>query len=640
MIIDKNVELYALIHKHPLFAGTTDNEFLEMLQECELKFYRKADRVLYAKTERQGLLLILKGVAEVFVSGENDKKEILEILQANEMIGFSGLAHFLGEPVDPAHSLTVEVEAAEDLHCLEIPYTILRKRWEDEEVREFFLRKVAVRLRDLYTSLAEQMKKAAEWGESEPFVRRVQDLMQSPVITINPHESVQAIAKKMVDHGISSILVIDDHEKLMGIITDKDIVRRVVAERGMQTLELQAKDIMTPNPITISRTAYYYEALSTLFTNGVKHLPVIDEERVVGIVTLSTLLAKKNRGQMSILKKIEQSSFENLPTVKNAIYDVLSSLINDDISTIHLLEIITKLYDRLARHCVSLAVQSLEKQKKGRPPVSFAWYAMGSGARGEQFMLTDQDHFLVYADMDAENKEKVDEYFALLGEEIVKHLHQAGYSLCKGKMMANNPDWRGSITDWKERLKNWALKATDEQILLGQNFLSFRFLYGEDTLHDEFVEMVKNKLKVSQTFLYYMAQQEREKLVPQLDQSFLGMFKAKTKVIDIKKHALFPLHHCLQVLGALNGIVGVTTMQLLNELRMKQVLYESLANDLRHAYEVALKTRIRLSWEKHLKGEKATTEIDLTKLPSWMKDELHGMLKTIRELQFHLVNKL
>ncbi|HHW35843.1 MAG TPA: cyclic nucleotide-binding/CBS domain-containing protein [Bacillales bacterium] len=640
MNVLNKVELYELVHHHPLFAGSTKEQFSKLMEACELKLYKKTEKVLYAKSHREGLLLILTGVAEVYIGGENDRREILEVLQQNEIIGFSSLAQFLGEPDDQIRSLTVEVEAVEDLFCLKVPYSVIEKRWVDAGVRDFFLRKVAIRLRDIYSSLAEQVKLAADWGESEPFVRRVQDLMTEPVITIGEHETAQEAARKMVEHSIGSVLVVDEAEQLLGVLTDKDIVRRVATQLEKGSLQFQAKDIMTPNPLTISRNAYYYEALSAFYTNGVKHLPVIEDERVVGIVTLSSLLTRKNRGQMSILKQIEQSSYENLPSVKNAIYDVLTSLINDEISTIHLLEIITKLYDRLTRQCVALAVESLEKKGKARPPVPFTWYLMGSGARGEQFMLTDQDHFLVYADPDESNKQEVENYFSLLGEEIVVHLEKAGYSRCIGKMMSNNPDWRGSITDWKARLREWALKTTDEQILLGQNFLSFRFLYGDHNLNEQFVTMVQNKLEVSQTFLYYMAQQEREKLVPQIDQSFLGLFKGKKKVIDVKKHALFPLHHCLQVLGAINGIIEGTSLQLLNELVRRKVLYESLSDDLRHAYEVALKTRIKMSWEKHLKGEQSTTEVDITSLHSWEKDEIMNMLKAVRALQFHLLSKL
>lgn len=629
-------QFYELVRNHPLFKGTTDEEFKSLMNECEVKFFRKFEPIFHANSPREGLNLILSGTAEVTISGAHNKKEYLEILTTGQIIGFSSLAHFLGE--EEEHSTMVDVEATEDLYCLTIPYSVLEKRWADDDVRMFILKKVAVRLRDVYSSLAQQIKLAADWGESEPFVRRVQDLMEPSVVTIRENETVQAAAKKMVEHSVGSVVVVDENEHLLGILTDKDIVHRIVANQNDP--KLMVKDVMTPNPVTIYRNAYYYEAISSIYMNGIKHLPVIDENRVVGIVTLSGLVAKRNRGQIDILKKIEESSFEDLPLIKDAIYNVLSTLLNDDISTIHLLEIITGLYDRLVRHCVALAVQSLEKKGKGAPPVPFSFYQMGSGARGEQFMLTDQDHFLVYANPEDDKKGQTDEYFSLLGEEIVRHLHQAGYELCKGKMMSNNPEWRGSLSDWENKLKTWALKGTDEQILLCQNFLSFRFLYGDEAINDEFVQMVRRVLEVSSTLLYYMAQQEREKLVPQIEQSFLGLFRGTKKKIDIKKHALFPIHHCLQIIGALHGIVEGTSMQLLNELVRMNVLSASLSDDLRHAYEVALRTRIKMSWKKHLKGEQPTTEIELAALPGWEKDEIARMLKVVRALQFHLLSKL
>ena len=63
--------------------------------------------------------------------------------------------------------------------------------------------------------------------------------------------------------------------------------------------------------------------------------------------------------------------------------------------------------------------------------------------------------------------------------------------------------------------------------------------------------MVKRQLKTAQTFLYYMAQQELSSEIPQVNHSLLTLLKRKEKwdSIDIKKHALFPLHHCLQILG-------------------------------------------------------------------------------------------
>ena len=187
--------------------------------------------------------------------------------------------------------------------------------------------------------------------------------MMSPAVTMSEETSAQDIAKRMVEKSISSIMVVDANERLMGIITEKDLVRRVVAQHINEPL--QAKDIMTKNPHTVSRHDYYYEVLSSFYKFGVKHLPVVEGDHLVGVVTLSNMISKRDRGSMGILKTIEEAPHSTIfLIVKHAIYDVLSTLIDDEISTIHTLEIITKLYDRLARHCVKLAVQSLETTRQ------------------------------------------------------------------------------------------------------------------------------------------------------------------------------------------------------------------------------------------------------------------------------------
>ncbi|WP_216829924.1 DUF294 nucleotidyltransferase-like domain-containing protein [Alkalihalobacterium elongatum] len=629
----ENKDLFEQIHKHPLFQGVLDSEFVNLMEKCTLKHYNKAEKVLYSKTPREGLLLILTGMAEVYVQGDDGlfQQEVLEVLQTGDMIGFSSLADFLGEPNPHIAKYTVEVRAVEDSYCLKIPYSVVEARWDDETVRDFVLRQVAVRLRDIYGSLAEQVKLANQWGESDPFIRRIQDLMNEPVVSVVKDETVQVVAKKMVENRASSVVVNDFDGTLIGIITEKDIVQRVVA--NLNKGPLTARDVMTANPITISRYSYYYEAMSSFLLNGIKHLPVVEDEKVIGMVTLSDLLRKKNRGSMEILQKIEQSSFENLPTVKSAIYDVLGQLINDEIPTVHTLEIITKLYDRLVSHCLDLAVASLEAKGKGKPPVPFCWFQMGSGGRGEQFLLTDQDHFLVYENPDSDDLDMVEEYFALLGQEIVDHLHKAGYRLCIGKMMANEASWRGTVKTWQERLRGWALRATNDNVLLGHNFMSFRYLYGDDNLHDEFVKMVKEQIARSRIYLYRMAEQERDHPVPTLDHPIRALFGLRRDSIDIKKHALFPLHHCLQVLSAHNGIIEGTPLQRLDELVKLNVFTPEVADDIRFSYEIVLKVRVEQAWGRYLRKEEGTSEVKFTHLRSRDKEELMIALKTIRSLQ-------
>lgn len=634
---DQQIELHKKVHEHPLFKGISNEKFQQFIVKCQLNTYQKGEKIVYFKDPDEGLLVVLAGRAEVYIESEQGLSVLLEVLLEGQIIGLSHIAHYLGTLTYPIHKQHVELEFVENTYSLQIPASIVQARLEEVHIKQYLLKKTALRLGNVYASLGDQVKLGEDWGKSEPFVQRAQDLMSSPAITIPRTTRVNEIAHVMIKEQISSVMVVDENMQLIGIITEKDLVQRVLAKNS-NTLAI-AEEIMTKKLYTVAPHHHYYEVLSMFYENGVKHLPVVEQKKVVGVITFQNLISKRDRGAMGILKTIENASYERLPVVKKAIYDVLTNLISDEISTIHTLEIITKLYDRLARHCVNLAVHSLEEQGYGLPPVSFAWYQMGSGARGEQFMLTDQDHFLVYANSD---NDSVKHYFALLGEEIVEHLKQAGYQKCDGKMMASEAIWRGSLSDWKMRFQEWFIKTTDDQIILGLNFLSFRFLYGERGVDIAFTKMVQESFKSAQTFLYYMAQQEQNNPIPQFETSLFKLFRTKEKneMIDIKLNALFPLHHCLQILGVLKGFMNRTPLQLLDGLVEVGELSDDFVLDIRHAYEVALKARIQLSWNRHLRGEQSTTVIQFNAIRRWERDELKTMLQTVHALQMHLLAKL
>ncbi|PSL45762.1 CBS domain-containing protein [Salsuginibacillus halophilus] len=617
-----------MIQNHPMFSGASAAEFRRLYDLCTLTHYKSNAKMLYAQAERDGLLLLLQGVAEVCVQvGETSGgEEVLEVLESGEMIGFSSLADFLGEPNMHETTHTVEVKAVKPVVCLHIPFEVLEARWVDDTVRAYMLRQVAVRLREIYASLAEQVKLANQWGESDAFIRRVQDLMNAPPVMCTEETPVQEAAADMVDAGASSMLVINEAGQITGIITEKDLVARVVSTASTA---LTAGDVMTPEPHTVHRATYYYEALSTFLTKGVKHLPVTDDGAPAGMLTLSDLLRKKNRGTFDILQEIETADTESLPEVKHAIYGVLTKLIADDIPTLHLLEVVTNLFDRLVRRAVTLALDRLHDAGHGDPPAAFGFYVMGSGARAEQFMLSDQDHFLVYEPVD----EAGEAYFAELGGAIVDMLEKAGYKRCDGDMMASFPAWRGSLSRWEERLRGWALRATNDNILLAHNFLSFRFMYGDEALHDQFVQTVEDQLEQARIFLYRAADLEKQTPVPTLDHPIRALFRKKRESIDIKKQALFPLYHSLQLLSVRHNIVEGTPRERIAALQAAGVVTADFADELLFAYETALWVRISQSWSRYQRGEATTSEVHFSEMKTREKEELMIALKSIRSLQ-------
>lgn len=612
-------EILKAVQFHPLFQGVDEGTALSLVEECEALTYTKREMMLQADTPRQGLLLILQGIAEVFVKNGGGQEEVLEVIQKGEIVGFSSLAEFLGFAKAEKTQPTVEVRAVEEVKALLIPFTVLAKRWDDQDVHDYLLTQVAVRLKDVYGSLAEQVKMAKGIGEGETILARVQDLMSEKVVSVSPETCIQEAAQKMAENRTSSVLVVEGSE-LKGIITERDIVERVVAN-GLSFSE-PSRLVMTVNPVTISRFAYYYDAFSEILLKGIKHLPVVDHGEITGVVTLTDLLRKKNDSVMKTIKKIEQADEANLPDIKAAIYEITETLIRDRVPALVLLDIVTKLYDRLISRSVELALEAIGK-KGLEPPVPFAFYLMGSSGRGEQFMLTDQDHFLVYGETSDHA------YFKMLGEEITKMLEKAGYARCKGLMMSSESQWRGTLLQWQDRVRKWMLQSNNENLLLAQNFFSYRFAAGSSELNREFEANITELLDRSKIFLYRMAQAEREQEIPTLDEPIRALFKIGRKSIDMKKEILFPFHHSLQILALYYGGIPGTPLEKIAALKEKGIFIEEFTQDLKEACNHVLSLYIRQRWSNKGGG----SILSFATMSTRQKDELILSLRTLRELQ-------
>ncbi len=603
----KHNDVYEAVRLHPLFQGLEQSTALSLVQKCEQRFYKKQTIILEAAEPRYGLLVILSGMAEVFV-----EEEVLEILQRDELIGLSSLAVVQGT----AFEANVQVRACEDIEALFVPFEVLASRWQEPKVMEYLLEQVTGRLRDVYGSLAEQVKLASTFGEKEPFMLRVQDLMVEKLVAVAPETVVQEVASLMSTNHTSSVLVMES-ERLAGIITERDIVQRVVAQgKAFQT---SASEIMTPDPITIPRLAYYYEAISEMLLTGIKHLPVVDGKKTIGIVTLSDLFRKKNASVMKTIKRIEEADEASLPFVKGAIYEITETLIRERVPAFSLLEVVTALYDRVAVRVVELAVEQTSGRQQGR----FAFFQMGSSGRGEQFMLTDQDHFLVYD----ETGDPV--YFKKLGMEITRLFEKAGYARCQGLMMASEAAWRGSISQWQERVRQWMVQSTNEHLLLAQNFFSYRFVAGDGSLATKLDSVLEELLGRSKIFLYRLAQLERvQGKIPELDQPFRALFKRSRKSIDLKKEVLFPYHHSLQILGLVHGVFNGRAVERIEALQLKGALSADFAADLKAGVEQILSIYIRLRWQQDSK-----TVLSLNTMSTREKEELELSLHSLNELQ-------
>jgi len=140
------------------------------------------------------------------------------------------------------------------------------------------------------------------------------DAMTTKPISIDQDTTLLDCARTMDEKHVGAV-VVKDKEHSLGIITEQDIVRKVVA-KGINPLTEKAKDYMEKNLITISSDKDIYDALIIMRDNNIRHLPVIDEDKMVGLLTIKDILKIEPQLFELIVEKFEIREATSKPKSK------------------------------------------------------------------------------------------------------------------------------------------------------------------------------------------------------------------------------------------------------------------------------------------------------------------------------------
>lgn len=618
-----------LLKKINPFNLLDDLTLAQVAQNTDLQQYPRGSYVFrQGDLSRQALFIIASGSAEVTVLDEHDKETVAGFRQEGE---FFGETVFSSEELYPG-----SVRALTDLTCLVIPHQVFEAVLDRQaDFLAHFNRLLTDRMRTLYHSLATECRDSAESHE-QPLHKRVADLMSKPVLTALPGEDITELAKRMMANNVSSLVVVNEDLRPLGLITEKDLVGKVLA-RGDFSQKLTAADIMSANILSVDPAAFYYEALLSMLRNKVKHLVVTSGDRLEGIVTIRDLItSRSSMGALSVVNSIEtQDSIEGLAEASREIDRVLRALVMEKAGSREILQMITELFDRLTRKVIEVCEQEMVSEGHGRPPVSYSWITMGSSGRQEQFVKTDQDNGIIYENVPDDKKEQVAQYFLLLGEKVVEGLYRCGFAKCKGNVMASNPKWCRSFNDWRDTINEWVDVLNPENIRLMTIFLDFRHICGKKSLSDLLRNFVTRKFQKSATALRFLVMDDLEYRVP------LGFFKQiiteKTKehhnMVNLKTAASIHVVDCLRAYALREGIVETNTFKRLNILSKRRLFSRDDAESLHIAYETLMMFRIRQSLLQIDKGEEPDNYIAPEDLSKREKTALREAFLAVERLQ-------
>ncbi|MBE3551523.1 MAG: hypothetical protein IMX06_01495 [Kyrpidia tusciae] len=291
-------------------------------------------------------------------------------------------------------------------------------------------------------------------------------------------------------------------------------------------------------------------------------------------------------------------------------------------------------HDRLFCRVVALAEKALERDGWGPAPARYCWLELGSGARREQMISTDQDNALVY-DSPEGAEPAVEGYFAEMARRVVGGLDDAGYPLCRGYVMAVNPRWRGTPEQWARRIQgyldypDWSnvrllLIAADQRPACGDAGLGHRVRKG-----------VVSALRDARYALWSAA--DHAWRVGRAALTALGRLRTGAEerqgMVDIKTGLYVPLVGSVRLWALRAGIEEPGTRERIEVLE-KSGLWS--AEEARAAAE-ALRICLALRWKRHrdclLADRPPDDWVDPGELPRDMVDELFRALSATRALQ-------
>ncbi len=121
----------------------------------------------------------------------------------------------------------------------------------------------------------------------------VGQLMTEDVLTVAPEDTLGEAAAKMTERGVGAV-VVSDFGRMIGILSERDIMRAVAGR--IHSSEARVREWMTADPITATRETSVEEAGRTMLEHGFRHLPVVDGERAIGIVSIRDLAEHQLQG--------------------------------------------------------------------------------------------------------------------------------------------------------------------------------------------------------------------------------------------------------------------------------------------------------------------------------------------------------
>jgi PAS domain S-box-containing protein len=556
------------------------------------------------------------------------------------LLGYSA-AEFLKLPLD---RIVEPLGGAAASHGPERPARLFRK---DGQALDVLLAAAPVAIGERTGQILSVKDVNARRKTEETLARLVAELQSMLPLATRPVKASQLLnvscgldtpihkaAALMAGARSSAILVKPPGGEPVGIVTDSDLRTRLLAAR--RDVNRPVSSIMSAPLECISDQALLFEAAVVMQERDIRHLVVTDERgEALGILNGTEILHAQRHALALLLSEIHAAqSPEEIRDSRAKLSVFVRALLESGVRVENITRILTSVADAITCRLIALAEAEL-----GPPPSAYAFVALGSEARGEQTLATDQDNAIVFEDVEPARAEAVQAYFLRLGAQVCGWLDLAGYRSCKGGTMASNPKWCQPLSRWRDYFTD-CLTAANPQDLLDVNiFFDFRCVHGESThvlrLREHLHDLLAGEGR--HAFFFHLAQSTLQFRPPR---GFFGNIQLEASgegpgAFNIKA-AIIPLVNFARIYALRNRIAETNTLERLARLREQGQLLPSSHDELAQGFTFLMQARLTHQAAQAGAGAPPDNLIDLDGLTQLERSMLKKVFADITVFQARL----
>lgn len=609
-------EISSFIQSIPPFDSLPKAALDLLIRELSINYVRK-DEVLPPKgIDEPRLYIVRKGALSCIA---NDGELVSRLGEGDLCREFCKQS--LQSPGDNKLIVKRQVKTDEDCLVYSLDCEVLRDLGDKyPSISDYFNNNSAERLKQKMSKVNEDAIISSTLMNTS-----VSHFYHSPVADIDASQSIQQAAIQMTEQGYSCLVVLDNNNPV-GIITDKDIRRRCVAE-GLPT-SAKICEIMTKNMSTIDMKNNAYDALMAMTAKHIHHLPVTKQGKVVGMVTMTDLMNNEGHNAINFSSIIHKAkSLAELKEISYLLPKLQVRLAKLGASSDHVGKSISAITMAFTKRLIEMA-----ENKYGQAPVPYAWLAAGSQARQEQLAHSDQDNAIIISDS---MKPYDDAWFENLAHFVCDGLADCGFIYCPGDIMATNPKWRQPAKKWQTYFDDWVDTPSPKALLNSSVFFDLETICGDAHLLDTVRINLLKKTKNNSLFIAHLSKNALSLRPP------LGFFRdfvlkqnGKHKAtLDLKHNGIAPIVDLARIYALSEGISAVNTIERIQQAAGTAAITKSSAESLIDAYEFLGILRVKHQAKKLMQGLDADNYLSPKALSKLEREHLKDAFKVIKTLQ-------